>query len=149
MARRTGVDCRTTGRSLDVSKGGAIYRQQRLTPATSFSYPPTAHLVGETDGLRIQSSSACDFVQKVPGMSRPFDRVWLSDAVGQTLRSRCFARDHPIRRPSSSTRWSSLSVQIREPMKVFARYVPSSPRRSTNAWMRPGWSRSRIGKSDC
>jgi len=33
----------------------------------SYDYAPSAILVGEVDGLRIISSSSCDFLQKVPG----------------------------------------------------------------------------------
>jgi hypothetical protein len=35
---------------------------------SSYDYSPSAVLVGEVDGLRIISSSTCDFLQKVPGM---------------------------------------------------------------------------------
>ncbi|ODN84868.1 hypothetical protein L202_00723 [Cryptococcus amylolentus CBS 6039] len=34
-----------------------------------YDYPPSAHLVGETDGLRVISSHVCDFIQKVPDYS--------------------------------------------------------------------------------
>lgn len=33
----------------------------------SYDYTPSAILVGEVDGLRIISSTTCDFLQKVPG----------------------------------------------------------------------------------
>jgi hypothetical protein len=35
---------------------------------SSYDYSPSAVLVGEVDGLRVISSSTCDFLQKVPGM---------------------------------------------------------------------------------
>jgi hypothetical protein len=33
----------------------------------SYDYTPSAVLIGEVDGLRIISSTTCDFLQKVPG----------------------------------------------------------------------------------
>ena len=36
---------------------------------SSYDYMPSAILVGEVDGLRIISSTTCDFLQKVPGAS--------------------------------------------------------------------------------
>lgn len=34
-----------------------------------YDYPPSVHLVAEADGLRILSSGASDFIQKVPDSS--------------------------------------------------------------------------------
>lgn len=38
----------------------------------SYEYTPSVVLTGELDGLRIISSSTCEFLQKVPGTSPQF-----------------------------------------------------------------------------
>jgi hypothetical protein len=63
------------GRVVVVGPGGnslrcvMINRSLELELMHSYDYSPSAILVGEVDGLRIISSSTCDFLQKVPGMS--------------------------------------------------------------------------------
>lgn len=44
------------------SRGRSVLRAD-----DSYDYTPSAILVGEVDGIRIVSSSTCDFLQKVPG----------------------------------------------------------------------------------
>ena len=65
------------GRVVVVGPGGDSLRyvplvrmiDTRKSPALidSYDYTPSAILVGEVDGLRIISSTTCDFLQKVPG----------------------------------------------------------------------------------
>jgi hypothetical protein len=63
------------GKVVVVGPGGNSLRYEMPSDSleselmSSYDYSPSAMLVGEVDGLRIISSSTCDFLQKVPGMS--------------------------------------------------------------------------------
>ncbi|WVR04982.1 hypothetical protein IAU60_001994 [Kwoniella sp. DSM 27419] len=46
--------------------GGRVVIVGPAGDSLAYDYPPAVHLVGELDGLRIISSSSCEFVQKVP-----------------------------------------------------------------------------------
>ncbi|KAK8870008.1 hypothetical protein IAR55_000578 [Kwoniella newhampshirensis] len=49
--------------------GGRVVVVGPAGESLRYDYPPAAHLVGELDGLRVISSTTCDFMQKVPDPS--------------------------------------------------------------------------------
>lgn len=49
-------------------------RKLLIVTDNRYSYPPAVHLIGEIDGVRVLSSQACEFLQKVSGESAGWRR---------------------------------------------------------------------------